>query len=439
MELLPIAHMTEAEYFKGIDYTLEAVVKPGFKFKQWNVLKRVSTPVPLISTNDTWKYFDKGTLPATNWTTNAFNDASWTTGTAQLGYGDGDEQTVVSFGPDPNNKFITTYFRKTFTVADTIALDQITAQTSFDDGIVVYLNGTEVYRNNMPSGTVAYPTLAIQALPTENNLVQFTIPKGVLKPGSNVFAVEVHQNAVTSSDLSFEFSARTRRFGSETQEVITQATVNSTANTDLYYEAVFETDNRFVSGLVINEISAKPSGVVDNAGDEEDWIELYNAGTQTINLAGLYLTDNLSQQTKHIILPGTTGEMVMAPGQYKVFWADEEPVEGASHLSFKLSADGEAVGLYQKVDNVVYAIDELFYNVQSNTGSFSRIPNGEGPFDFTGTVTPGSVNTVVLSIPEETKFSVYPNPVSSSFSIQIRDPHYSGCTTGHIRSPHPTV
>ena len=43
------------------------------------------------------------------------------TGTAELGYGDGDEYTVVSFGPDPNNKYITTYFRHAFNVVDASA------------------------------------------------------------------------------------------------------------------------------------------------------------------------------------------------------------------------------------------------------------------------------------------------------------------------------
>src|SRR5439155_21294515 len=78
-----------------------------------------------------------------------------------------------------------------------------------DDGGVVYLNGTEVFRSNMPTGTIAYATLASSsALPqdeTTNFYVKFIDPT-VMRAGSNVVAVEIHQNAVTSSDISFDFA-----------------------------------------------------------------------------------------------------------------------------------------------------------------------------------------------------------------------------------------
>ena len=63
-----------------------------------------------------WKYLDDGSAPAPDWRSLSFNDTAWQTGTAQLGYGDGDEATVVSYGPDPAAKYITTYFRRTFSV-----------------------------------------------------------------------------------------------------------------------------------------------------------------------------------------------------------------------------------------------------------------------------------------------------------------------------------
>src|SRR5215213_7851051 len=69
-----------------------------------------------------------------------------------LGNGDGDEATVVSYGADANNKYITTYFRKSFTVANPADFNSLTLDILRDDGAVVYLNGTEIYRNNMPAG-----------------------------------------------------------------------------------------------------------------------------------------------------------------------------------------------------------------------------------------------------------------------------------------------
>src|SRR5256885_1350218 len=80
----------------------------------------------------------------------SLNDGTWKSGPAELGYGDGDEATVVSFGSDANNKFITTYFRDSFTVSDPSLVTSLTMRVLRDDGAVVYLNGTEVFRTNMP-------------------------------------------------------------------------------------------------------------------------------------------------------------------------------------------------------------------------------------------------------------------------------------------------
>jgi len=410
--------MTEQEYFQGLDYTVEALPEPGYKFSHWNVTKRESTSISLAAQGDSWKYFDQGTLPAANWYTDAFNEAAWPQGPGQLGYGEGDEQTIVGYGPDAGNKYITTYFRKSFTLADTAGLEPINASVLFDDGVVVYLNGVEVFRNNLPAGAISNSTPASQAIATENAFVPFVINNDLLKPGVNVIAVEVHQNTGGSTDISFDLVAGTVRLGNETQEQISTPVVQGVAYSDLIFEAVYEEDDRYVSGIVINEVSTRPSSAHDNAGDAEDWIELLNTGSEAVNLTGLYLTDNLNQKTKHKLLAGTNNEMVLAPGQYKVFWADEELNEGADHLSFKLSADGEAVGLYQIVDGVVNVLDEYFYNEQTEAGSFSRLPDGNGPFEFTIAVTPGAPNSIVLGLPAESTFSVYPNPVVSQFVVE---------------------
>ena len=86
----------------------------------------------LVARGATWKYLDNGTNQGTAWRAIAFNDSSWASGPAQLGYGDGDEQTLVGYGPDINNKYVTTYFRRAFTVSDptlfrTLALNVTTA------------------------------------------------------------------------------------------------------------------------------------------------------------------------------------------------------------------------------------------------------------------------------------------------------------------------
>ncbi len=69
---------------------------------------------------------------------------------AELGYGENDQATVVGYGPDPNNKYPTTYFRHTFVLTNAAAYNSLAFQLKFDDGGVAYLNGTEILRVNMP-------------------------------------------------------------------------------------------------------------------------------------------------------------------------------------------------------------------------------------------------------------------------------------------------
>jgi hypothetical protein len=402
---------------KGVDYQVEPAPKEGYKFKQWKITKQESTGIPLVERGDNWKYFDQAGSPGVTWPANGFNDAAWSVGFAQFGYGDGDEQTITSFGGDANNKPITTYFRKTFSVTDTVGFEAISAEALYDDGIVVYLNGTEVYRGNMPGGTITNTTLASSAITPENAFVGFVIPKGIIKPGSNVLAVEIHQNGPTSTDISFDFSMRTVVLGNVTTETSTTPVQTGTAFADLYFEATYEPDTRVITGLVINEVNASPSSVLDNAGDAEDWIEIYNNGTQSVNLAGLYITDSEIQKKKHKILSGTGNEMIVAPGGYKILWADEELNEGADHLNFKLSNNGEFVGLYQDLDGVINTLAVFEFGKQTGTGSFSRIPNATGPIVFTADATPGASNNFVMATEEDEVPGVYPNPVKSTLNI----------------------
>lgn len=114
----------------------------------------------LVAAGAVWRYLDNGSNQGTAWRNPGFNDSAWASGPATLGYGGNGESTVVSFGPDANNKYITTYFRRTFTVSDLTAFGSLLLRVRRDDGAVVYLNGVEVFRTNMPTGTITSTTLA---------------------------------------------------------------------------------------------------------------------------------------------------------------------------------------------------------------------------------------------------------------------------------------
>ena len=159
----------------------------------------------LVPAGATWKYLDNGSNQGTAWQAPFFSDALWAEGAAELGYGDLDEATVVGFGGNTSNRFITTYFRKTFSVSSPSAFSGLNLSLLRDDGAVVYLNGTEVRRDNMPAGPVTSGTLASSALgtPAEATFYSTTISPTLLVAGSNTLAVEIHQANATSSDVSF--------------------------------------------------------------------------------------------------------------------------------------------------------------------------------------------------------------------------------------------
>jgi hypothetical protein len=159
-------------------------------------------PVNLLG-SATWAYLDTGVAPAPEWTTLAYDDTAWARGPAQLGYGDGDEATVVSFGPDASSKHITTWFRTTFVALGPV--ETLTLRLLADDGAVVYVNGVEVVRDNMPAGPITPTTRAStnRSGSDETTLRSFSVPPSVIQVGTNVIAVEVHQDSRSSSDLSF--------------------------------------------------------------------------------------------------------------------------------------------------------------------------------------------------------------------------------------------
>ena len=148
-----------------------------------------TTLVPLGSI---WKYLDNGTDPGTAWRGTAFNDSGWLSGPAQLGYGDGDESTVVSGGPNPDNHYITTYFRRSFVVTNPNDFGKLLLRILRDDGAVVYLNGVEIHCGNMPPGAVTFQTLAANSVTGTDESLFFaaTLAAPNLIAGTNVAVTE---------------------------------------------------------------------------------------------------------------------------------------------------------------------------------------------------------------------------------------------------------
>jgi hypothetical protein len=172
---------------------------PHFGFARYPARAEAPARVELSPVLAPWRYLDTAAAPAA-WRASHFDDTAWPTGSAELGFGDGGEATVL------RNGRVTYYFRRTFTVTDVAHLTDLRLDLLADDGAAVAVNGTEVVRSNLPTGTLTDTTRATSGLSgnPEDSFRSFSVPTSALVEGTNTIAVEVHQNAAASSDLSFD-------------------------------------------------------------------------------------------------------------------------------------------------------------------------------------------------------------------------------------------
>ncbi len=159
-----------------------------------------------------WSYYDQGELTDASWKNVDFDDSAWATGVAPLGFGDDYSETdpslpigtVIGFGPDAADKYMTSYFRTTVEVPDLTGYAGLEIYVHVDDGAVIYVNGVEAFRKGIDEGiAVVYDTPA-KFKPKEET---FVAPIAALQTGTNVIAAEVHQDGGDSSDLWFELGA----------------------------------------------------------------------------------------------------------------------------------------------------------------------------------------------------------------------------------------
>lgn len=159
----------------------------------------------LVARGSTWKYGDGGVDLGSAWRAPQYDDSAWPAGPAELGDGDGDEATEIDIGPS-DDRFPTLYFRRSFELADPGWVTELHLSLKRDDGAVVYLNGGEALRDNMPAGTIGYGTWAasVVAGSAEDGFHFAELDPAGLVAGTNVVAVEVHQADAGSSDISFD-------------------------------------------------------------------------------------------------------------------------------------------------------------------------------------------------------------------------------------------
>jgi len=183
------------------------------------------------------------------------------------------------------------------------------------------------------------------------------------------------------------------------------------------------------SGLVINEfLASNDTHGQDETGDHDDWIELYNNGTATIDLSGVYLTDDLTR-TRQWEFPA----VLLPAGERLIVWCDDEAGQGPLHASFKLSAGGEEIGLFAPTEFGNVALDTYVFGQQTADISEGRAGDGDPVWTFMNPPTFNSTNGDTSHIPGDVPAVAalghnYPNPFNPGTRLD-----YSLPAEGRIR------
>jgi len=363
-----------------------------------SVQLQVSTPtgsVILVSaTNTPWRYHiglyePSGGIPMSagtqtslwglEWTVAEFPDDTWGTGLAPLGYG----ETYIRTDLWSNlyAKAVSLYARVKFVVdeATARATNALQLEVGFDDGFVAYLNSSEIARSNL--GAVGYvvpysmqATAAREAYPPV--VYNIGIASNLLRPGTNVLAVQVHNASIISSDLVLWAGLR------------------------MVGGPVLVPTNQVWSYFVgtNSPTSLGPRGDDDEAEEERDiteakfadWIELYNDGSEPVLLNGWSLTDSRSSPRKWAF-PGTVsipayGYLVVLCTGYNI----RDPSAPALHTNFKLDSGGEYLALVDPSGTVVS--EWAPYPPQSPFYSYGW-SDADGAWRYFPIPTPGATNT----------------------------------------------
>jgi hypothetical protein len=166
----------------------------------------------LVPGGSTWRYWDRSEAPGEGWTEAGFDDSRWASGPGPLGFGDSHQATTIDAGMEGKRR-PTTWFRTTFDLEGLDVVRSAFVEVMIDDGALVWLNGAEALRVGMAEGEVTADTWATAAVSgaAESTFTRYAIDATLLLEGVNTLAVEVHQNAPSSSDLTFDLSLGVER------------------------------------------------------------------------------------------------------------------------------------------------------------------------------------------------------------------------------------
>ena len=307
-----------------------------------------TSTVAMIGLADDWRYNDAGVDPGAGWAAAAHAvGGSWESGAGGIGFESG---TTIPLGtvlshPNSNSPYVVTYyFERDFdlSAAQLAGLHSLKLRHGFDDGAVVYLNGTEVLRVNMPAGIVDGSTLALGGVEIDTLSADTTLPTGALTSGSNRISVELHQEASGSSDTVFGLELDAEIAG---------------------------IDPGAAPKLAFNEVPP--------AAAASFWVELINSGPASVVLDGVTISAGADPLREHQLAAGQ-----LAPGALLLL--DE------ATLGFR-PADGEKLFLYDAARTTVLDGRQVTGRLRG------RAETRDGAWLYPAAATPGTANTFAFN------------------------------------------
>lgn len=302
----------------------------------------------LIALDDVWRYKDTSSDPGVDWAASAHPvGGDWKSGAGGIGYESGD---TISLGtqlshPNSNPNYVYTYhYEREFdlSAAQLAGLQSLKLRHGFDDGAVVYMNGVEALRVNMPAGVVDASTLALGGAEIDTLSADTTLPTGALVPGSNRISVEVHQEGFGSSDTVFGLELDAEIAG---------------------------IDPGAAAMLAFNELPP--------ADEASFWVELINTGPASVDLAGVIISAGADPLREHQLAAGQ-----LAPGALLQL--------DAASLGFR-PADGEKLFLYDPARTIVLDGRQVTGRLRG------RAESKDGAWLYPAAATPGTANTFAFN------------------------------------------
>ena len=423
----------------------------GYKFVGWRNAEG-GKQTNLIAKGTSWTYYDQGSLDGEEWKDESYSTSSWKSGKAPLGYftSDGNNgrgyQTFLDYGGNDNNKYPTYYFRKQINLTSTPkTTDSFTLDWVADDGFVIYVNGNEAGRflmDNTPQPTFnSYADTYAEANPESGSM---TLRSTFFKKGTNVIAVEVHNNAANSTDIYWDaaITQATQVTGDfiateETYELPSSGKYNLIATYEpLSASEMAESDAHPVK---INEVSAANDIYVSDLFKKSDWIELYNTTSSPIDIEGMFLSDHLEDPEKWQItatsVASPSGEIpttIIPAHGHLVIWADKNAGKNQLHADFKLNNEDSCLVLLTASDKSW--ADTLVYCRHDGYHTVGLFPDGGSDLYVMERPTIGQTNVLTTAAItwNEPKIQTIEVPVSSVADEQLLALSFDGASLNLI-------